>query len=565
MKNLKMSQKLLIGFGTILITLIISVIFASFGLRSVADELDTFYKYPFTNVALAIQVDMDSEVAAKYMLRSCLEQGDKETSDMLNKAKEYITKMNENLALLKKNYTGAASQIEDVEKYVTDLNNSFSSLETASKSNNITEAYKVYKEKIVDCLTNITNTIGIVREHATSVATNAHSDGMSSSNLTIIIMIIIGIIAIFIGIVLALYITRLITSAINQIEKAAQKMSEGDFSTIINYDSKDELGRLSSSISGTLKTLKAVIHDIGYVMGEMANGNLSICSKAEDKYIGELRPIFVSIKKLRLDLNKTMSGIIVSSNQVNSGAEQVSIGAQSLAQGSTEQASSIEELAATISDISQHIALTAENAETAKKGNISSNEELHICSEHMSNLVDAMKLIEDKSNEVSNIIKAIDDIAFQTNVLALNASVEAARAGNAGKGFAVVADEVRILAGKSAEAAKNTSVLIQDAIKAVKEGTQLTTTTDKALNKVVEDSKAVMDAVIQISEATTQQSKSIKQITDGIDQISSVVQTNSATAQQSAAASEQLSQQSHSLENMVSVFTLDNATKKYKM
>lgn len=557
MKNLKISLKLMVGFGMILIALVVCVIFATFGLQSVSERLNTFYKYPFTNVALAIQVGMDSEVAAKYMLRSCLEQDNAETENMLAKASEYIDSTKEHLSLLKVNYTGDARQITEVEQYVTKLESAFHNLETASRSNDTAEVYRVYKAEIVDCLTDISDKITVVREHAVNVATDAHSDGMASSNSTIYTMIGIGIAAILFGNIIAIYIIRALTSAIRQIEEASKKISQGDFTAEITFRSKDELGQLAESMRETMTTLQTVVRDLDYVLGELANGNLGVQSNAEDSYVGELRPILMAIRKFRKDLNRTMGGILAASNQVNAGADQVSSGAQSLAQGSTEQASAVEELAATINEVSRQITLTADNAETAKMRNVNSNKELQACSGYMSELVEAMQTIEEKSSEVSKVIKAIDDIAFQTNILALNAAVEAARAGSAGKGFAVVAEEVRTLAGKSAEAAKNTANLIEDAIRAVGDGTRLTATTDEALNKVVEDSNFILEAVVQISEATTQQADSVKQITTGVDQISDVVQTNSATAEQSAAASEELSGQAQMLLGMVSMFTLE--------
>jgi len=557
MKNLKISVKLLIGFGVVLALLIINVIFASISLVSVSNNLDLFYDKPFKNVAWAIEIDKASEVAAKYMLRSCLEQDTTETINFLTYASQNIDEMMTDLQALKENYTGNTSEVAAVENLANQLKQAFTSIDTASRSNNITEAYRVYASEIAPLLTKITEAVTVVQNHATNTATNNHDTGMASSRATIIIMIVVGVLATLLGIALALYITRSITSAIHELDNAAHKMSVGDFDVNISYESKDELGNLSTSMRETTGMLKNVIQDINYLMAELSSGNLTVRTKIENSYVGELKPILMSIRKMREDLNNTMSGIANASDQVSAGADQVSSGAQALAQGATEQASSVQELAATIGEISQQVALTAEHAETAKDRNQRSHAEIQVCSSHMNDLVGAMKTIEDKSNEVSKVIKAIEDIAFQTNILALNAAVEAARAGSAGKGFAVVADEVRNLAGKSAEAAQNTTALIEEAIQAVGDGTKISAETEASLNKVVTDAEAVLEAVINISEATAQQSNSIKQITQGVDQISSVVQTNSATSEESAAASEELSGQAQMLKDLVSVFTLE--------
>ena len=179
----------------------------------------------------------------------------------------------------------------------------------------------------------------------------------------------------------------------------------------------------------------------------------------------------------------------------------------------------------------------------------------------MTEMSDSMKDITEKAGEISKIIKTIDDIAFQTNILSLNASIEAARAGSAGKGFAVVADEVGNLAKKSQEAAQDTARLIEDTITAVNRGAGITDQTAESLHRVSESFEKIDRLVGSISKASEEQSASVKQVTEGIDQISSVVQTNSATAEQSAAASEELSSQANMLNELVGHFQLRDGDK----
>ena len=198
----------------------------------------------------------------------------------------------------------------------------------------------------------------------------------------------------------------------------------------------------------------------------------------------------------------------------------------------------------------------AEHAADADKTVNHVSAEIEVSNQHMGEMVSAMSQINDSSSQIGKIIKTIEDIAFQTNILALNAAVEAARAGAAGKGFAVVADEVRNLASKSAQAAKNTTSLIENSLKQVEKGTIIANKTANSLLQVVESTKVVTDTVKKIFLASNQQSEAISQVTLGVDQISSVVQTNSATAEESAAASEELSRQSQTLKKLVQKFKL---------
>ena len=206
--------------------------------------------------------------------------------------------------------------------------------------------------------------------------------------------------------------------------------------------------------------------------------------------------------------------------------------------------------------ISEEVKTTASGALDVRRQTHQTGKEVFLCNQKMQDLVEAMEKIQTSSKEIEKILKTIDDIAFQTNILALNASVEAARAGSAGKGFAVVAEEVRNLAGKSAQAAKNTSELIANSTDAVHIGTEIAQNTADILSGVVNNIQSVVDAIDHIAVISNEQSESVEQVSEGINQISVVVQSNSATAEEGAAASEQLSAEAASLKELVEQFTL---------
>ncbi len=382
-------------------------------------------------------------------------------------------------------------------------------------------------------------------------------DFIASTKTSIIVTLVLTLIAVLISVFIAWMLSARIGKPIAACAVNLESLSQGDLDTEIPMiTSNDETGMLLRSTKALQSSLNTLIGDIDYLLEHMASGDFTVDSSCPEAYIGGFSGILTAMTRLKDELVSTITEIDGSSEHVSGGADQVSSSAQALAQGSTEQASAVEELAATINDISTHINQTAQHAKAAEEDNLKADEEIQVCSNHMNNLVKAMDVINTKSNEVSKVIKAIEDIAFQTNILALNAAVEAARAGAAGKGFAVVADEVRNLATKSGEAAKNTTELIEETIKAVADGTAISAETDQSLKQVTESAKAVLEAVTNISSATEEQAKAVEQVTVGIDQISSVVQTNSATAEQSAAASEELSGQANILKQMVSKFRL---------
>lgn len=350
------------------------------------------------------------------------------------------------------------------------------------------------------------------------------------------------------------YVAKIITTPVEKMKKAALAVAKGELDTKVDYKSKDEIGELGEAIEYLTSSLKNYINIITRTLSEMESGNLVL--EIEEEFEGDFAPIKVSLVRIIDSINDVMSQINQSSEEVSSGAEQVAGGAQALSQGTTEQASSIEELAATINEISSQVRNNAENAAEVNKLVHTTEKEVDTCNTKMGEMVEAMDRINVSASQVGKIIKTIEDIAFQTNLLALNAAVEAARAGSAGKGFAVVADEVRNLASKSAEAAKNTTELIGQALSAIDEGTEIVDSTQKALMEVVASSLKISSGVGKISEASSEQASAVNQITMGIEQISSVVQTNSATAEESAAASEELSGQSTLLRGLVERFTI---------
>ncbi len=429
-----------------------------------------------------------------------------------------------------------------------------------AKQGRLDEARAILEGECVDLYNSLNNAFNDIIVYNTKGSDTATEESRFLYRTATILMAAVIIAVILVGVFFSIVVVRLIKTPISEIESAAIRVAEGDLDVEISYTSKDELGVLADQVRRLIHKLQVIIDDENKFLAKMAAGDFTVDSVCEEEYTGGFQPLLVSFRGIGEKLNETMLQINQSSAQVASGSEQVSSGAQALSQGTAEQASSVEELAATINEISSKVKQNADNAQqaNAKAGSIST--EMNVSNEKMQQMIQAMEDISHCSNEISKIIKTIEDIAFQTNILALNAAVEAARAGTAGKGFAVVADEVRSLASKSAESSKNTSVLIENSLKAVENGTRIAGETAQSLYQAVNGVNEMTAIIGQISEASSAQAHSISQVTLGIDQISSVVQTNSATAQESAAASEELSSQSQMMKNLVNKFKLKDGS-----
>ncbi|NLZ38516.1 MAG: methyl-accepting chemotaxis protein [Firmicutes bacterium] len=352
---------------------------------------------------------------------------------------------------------------------------------------------------------------------------------------------------------------RELRDLIDEIDSLAQAATAGDLS--VRGDEEKFQGDFRKIVQGVNQTLAETTRPITEalaVLEQVAEGNLQVM--VEGDYQGDHALIKDAINKSLNAFNEVLNNILVASQQVAAGAKQISDASMALSQGATEQASSIEQLTASLEEI---LAQTKQNAANASEANLvagTARENALQGNKEMEAMLEAMHEINESSNNISKIIKVIDEIAFQTNILALNAAVEAARAGQHGKGFAVVAEEVRNLAVRSANAAKETTELIEGSIEKADDGTRIAQRTAEAFNEIVENIAQAAKLVEQIAIASNEQAIGLAQINEGVMQISQVVQTNSATSEEGAAASEELASQAEMLRQQVAGFKLREQT-----
>ncbi len=558
--NVKIAPRLILCFAILLLIFAVSMGITLSNIRSAASDVNRFYDdcYEVEVISWKTKLALNKVEKAIYKStttssRSLVREYTSEITDNMGEADNYLKQ-------LKLDLTDYPAVVEQLEKNFTEaLEISTELVGLLNESRNV-QALSILEEELMPVLDSINVTMDEVSKNLDIVARNFVINSNTSSNNTLIILSVLFGVSIIIAVILSAVVVKSLVRPIKEITEAANAISSGNLEYHVEYSSKDELGIAAKTISNTIETLGLYVGEIDRVLNEMAEGDLTAAIDVE--FIGGFAPIKKSVEKILVSFNETLGKIEESAEQVSSGAKQVSGGAMVLSQGTAEQASSIEELSATINDISEQIKHNANNSNNVSRITQNAANGVEENSKQVGLMTDAMYDIKESTNEILKIIKAIDDIAFQTNILALNAAVEAARAGAAGKGFAVVADEVRNLASKSAEAAKSTAFLIENSIKSVERGTKIADETKKSIISMVEGIRESVKLVDEISEASNKQAESIMHVTLGIEQISAVVQTNSATSEESAAASEELSDQSYLLKEAVEKFklkTFDNA------
>ena len=556
MKDMKIKKRLISGFLFVIVISVAIIIAALMQMNAQRANYNDILKYEVGANDLIAEIRLDAAIAARNVRDMALKPGDSSNSELEASVNELLSDMDNKLKELEEIYPLDKAQLQD---YITTVNkwgDELPAILNAINRGDGETAVSLIKNSCTPQLNDMATKAKAIDGLLTQAQNDAVDAQERNSLISICVIIAVMVVATVLVLGTAFKLVKGIMEPTEEVRKALMGFSEGKLDIPVNYESKNELGDMCNALRSSQDTLSAVIEDICYLLGEMANGNFDVRSRATDKYVGALSAVLESIRKINHNLSDTLAQIDLSAEQVSSGSEQVSTGAQSLAQGATEQASAVEELSATISEIANGAKKNAENGETAMRQSQESGNLVLESAKYMEEMVEAMGSISQSSQEIGRIISTIENIAFQTNILALNAAVEAARAGSAGKGFAVVADEVRNLATKSDQAAKATKELIDHSIESVQSGNEIVKKVSDALSKTVEASNLAMGSLKEITKAVEAEAESISQVTEGIDQISSVVQTNSATSEESAAASEELSSQASLMKELMAKFKL---------
>ena len=558
--NMKIKDRLIASYLLVLVLMLVLSITSIVALNKTKDRLSSFINKEAVEKETVLSTRVEINSASRIIRDMLIDTNPANFAKSKEKFNESIVAINENLSKLKE-LNGINPDI--LSNYDSEIQNWLSIGDSIVKQNtrsSVPQASTMLLQQCTPTLEKLAQTSIKLTDDVNLRAEQTIQNNLKIVNSINMFTVFLLVAAVILSVLISLIVTKSIVVPIRELSNVSENLSKGILDTNITYSSKDEIGAMADSMRASMNKLSMYISDIDKALETLAKGDFNITRT--EPFVGDFENIEKSFTKFIVEMSATISKINGVSEQVAIGSQQVLVGAQELAQGATEQSSSVDDLSNIINSITEDINLNAKNAQEANILANRAGQSLVNSNEKMRQMIIAMTDISEKSNEISKIIKTIDDIAFQTNILALNAAVEAARAGSAGKGFAVVADEVRNLAQKSAEAAQNTTALIEGTVEAVKNGSLIADETAKSLLEIVEDSTRTTEMMINIAEASEKQAQAANHIRETISEISSVVQINSATAEESSAASEELSMQSKALKELVGGFTLLEITEK---
>ncbi len=389
------------------------------------------------------------------------------------------------------------------------------------------------------------------------ITTAMSSEFLKNYNLVISITFAISIFMMSLFVYLNIRSTRSFTIPITECAERISNLAKGDiYSPVPNVRTNDEAGLLAQSTEEITTSLSKVLQDEEMLLTSMANGDFTVESQFPEAYVGDFAPLLQSLNTIMDKLNLTLQDISRSSTQVNGASNVVSMSASDLAEGTARQESSTQDLVSAFDTISTEVENSTLRATAIRDGIFRTGDEVRAGQEQLEELVVAMDDIAESARKIEDIIKGIEDIAFQTNILALNASVEAARAGTSGRGFAVVADEVRNLSVRSEKHVAATAGLVDLTIKAIESGTKIANNTAENMKNIVIEVESAIEGTQEITQAMETQNKAIETIGSSLEEISSVIANTSATSEESASTSEELAAYADSLHDMIAQFKL---------
>ena len=553
--NMKVGKKFIVTFVIIFVATTGSMA-VLFSLLSKSDaKVNTFFSKPFASIEsqLILRDDLNKINQSVLEIATVADRNSTETNKQLIADSDLALEAEIN------NIKELSTDSAEIDAFAASYRDSEASIEKIYKlaaAGNSEEAVSAYIEQFLPLFETMNAGIEQIGVASTAEAENTMVLYKSLKSRAIIVFCILAGLALSFTAYVLVILRSSVVGPLTKLVFTCTDLQNGNQIKPLHINTKDEFGELAKTFEEMSKNITFIIDDTCSMLSKGAAKDLNAHSEDESKYVGKYNQLIGSTYAVFSDMSEGMKLTNAIAEQVSSGSNQISAVSQTLSQGTTEQASVVEELSATVSGIAELSRLNAEQANMASTMSGESAQGVDESNKYMAQMLEAMNQITATSKEIGKIVKAIDDIAFQTNILSLNAAVEAARAGVSGKGFAVVADEVRNLAQRSAEAAKNTTTLVESTVEAIEHGTRIADATAKSLFLVGEKTGLVNDAIVKIVEASENQSSATIQVLQGIDQVSTVVQTNAATAEESAAAAQELAAMAKQLSELTGQYKL---------
>ena len=552
LEDMHLQERINYGYRKVIIMMLVSGLFSIIVIGVLFSNMFNYVE----NVSAADQAvkmcRVNVNAAARNIREMALNNDTSSYSSYEQTVEKLLTDVDSQLQIIKKSGVVSEADYNEYASYLSQWGNiGYSIIENIKKGN---------KDKATEEILNkCTPALNKVVEKAISLD-DITDKASNKAAITTFIFAAAGIVCIIVCLSTAWILAKrtskkvlaTIIAPLKSVENTADELMKGNLHSTLDYKSDDELGRLAHSLRNSIAILGSYVDDIDRAMKLFAEGNFDV--KPEVEWKGDFVGILNSFMLFEESMAETIKGIQRVSDEVSSAAEQVASSSNELADGATNQAAVVEELTATVAGVAEQVEKNSQSAKqiSSRVGNL--GEAISESNSKMQEMVASMNDINEASKEIDKIIATINEIASQTNLLALNASIEAARAGEAGKGFAVVANQVNLLADQSAKAAKESAVLIETSVRAVKKGMTIADETATQLEEVADSSKVITEEVADIADTLEKQTVEIQQINEGIEQINDVVQTNSATSQECAAASEQMSSEAENLREMIRRF-----------
>lgn len=552
-KKKKLKDYVLLSFGIVIALAVFIAVSAIIGIILEKVGLDRLDKVDRAEAA-AITCAQQANVGARYVREMVLVNDPQRVAELEAGCEECLAIINEEVAIFKETYgtkDGLAAQYEsDLNAWVATAQQIVGKIK-AGDVNTAKEMLITECSPTLEALLSFTESIRVKVE-------DQRNSTVKQSNIFSVVIIILNIIAtiiaVFVSIMVSRQVAQNVNEAVGKIYDGVKELEKGNLHTSVDYEADNEFGDLATTMNTCFNVLKDYVESISSEMAQIAAGDFTV--QGRDDFRGDFQEIGVSMQAMVAQMGSALQNVVDISEQVGSGSQQIASASEMLAEDATSQAGNVVEISQELENMNDKIEKTSDYMQEVSNLLETTSQAITDGHQKMTEMNEAMRKITERSAEIKNITHTINEISGQTNLLSLNAAIEAASAGEAGRGFAVVATEVGNLANLSAEAAKHIETLIEESILAIKEGNEKVQETSEALDRIIEGTGEITGKLGSVSEITKEQVGAVQNLQSNVDTLSGLAQNNAAASEETAATSEELSGQAIALVEVVEKFKL---------